>query len=394
MGVAKLELGIDMSARNVYCGLPLSPTTALNGNKTIMRTTTGWTIIQRNSGGVDYVEVRNNANVTVITLYESSGPTKAGTYATPDDFGTICEMDTTATAYDYLTRDVSVKIYAITEDKEVIEAFSKEEVEALFGTVSGVVPVTRGGTGATDAANARTNLGITPANIGAAPSSHNHAASAINSGTLSTDRLPTVPITKGGTGATTAANARTNLGITPANIGAAASSHNHAASAINSGTLSSDRLPTVPISKGGTGQTSVAAARNAFGLGNTSGAVPVANGGTGATTAANARTNLGVKLTQLYSGTFKSGSMTFSLNYDFFIIYGKAGGTYHEMAVVPKAAIGTSEGYVLFSDNDAWFGFTLKYSGTTVTLKFQKNADYVGNTLTVGQIEKVYGVNG
>lgn len=47
-----------------------------------------------------------------------------------------------------------------------------------------------------------------------ASSSHNHAASNITSGTLSSDRLPTVPITKGGTGATTAAAALTNLGLT------------------------------------------------------------------------------------------------------------------------------------------------------------------------------------
>lgn len=47
-----------------------------------------------------------------------------------------------------------------------------------------------------------------------ANTSHNHAASNITSGTLSSDRLPTVPITKGGTGATTAAAALTNLGIT------------------------------------------------------------------------------------------------------------------------------------------------------------------------------------
>ena len=45
------------------------------------------------------------------------------------------------------------------------------------------------------------------------PTAHNHAAGDINSGTFSSDRLPTVPLTKGGTGATTAANARTNLGI-------------------------------------------------------------------------------------------------------------------------------------------------------------------------------------
>lgn len=49
---------------------------------------------------------------------------------------------------------------------------------------------------------------------GKAASSHNHAASNITSGTLSSDRLPTVPVAKGGTGATTAAAALTNLGIT------------------------------------------------------------------------------------------------------------------------------------------------------------------------------------
>ena len=48
--------------------------------------------------------------------------------------------------------------------------------------------------------------------IGAAESSHNHDTSNITSGTLSSDRLPTVPITKGGTDATTAADAIVNLG--------------------------------------------------------------------------------------------------------------------------------------------------------------------------------------
>ena len=57
------------------------------------------------------------------------------------------------------------------------------------------------------------NVNITPANIGAAAASHNHAASNITSGTLSIDRLPTITVAKGGTGATTAAAARTNLGV-------------------------------------------------------------------------------------------------------------------------------------------------------------------------------------
>ena len=81
-------------------------------------------------------------------------------------------------------------------------------------------------------------------------------------------------------------NGSGNLSMTLAQIGAAPVTHNHDASAINIGTLA--------VARGGTGHTSLQAARNAMGLGNTTGAVPVANGGTGATTAAVARTNLSI----------------------------------------------------------------------------------------------------
>lgn len=54
---------------------------------------------------------------------------------------------------------------------------------------------------------------------------HSHSADDIGSGTFSSDRLPVVPILKGGTGATSADKARENLGITPENIGAATPAH-------------------------------------------------------------------------------------------------------------------------------------------------------------------------
>ena len=53
----------------------------------------------------------------------------------------------------------------------------------------------------------------------------------------------------------------------------------------------------LPIANGGTGASTVAGARNALGLGNTTGALPIANGGTGATTASQARANLGLDST-------------------------------------------------------------------------------------------------
>lgn len=46
-----------------------------------------------------------------------------------------------------------------------------------------------------------------------AAAKHSHAASDITSGRLAVDRLPTIPLSKGGTGATSAATARTALGV-------------------------------------------------------------------------------------------------------------------------------------------------------------------------------------
>lgn len=64
---------------------------------------------------------------------------------------------------------------------------------------------------------------------------------------------------------------------------------------INAGDDGNVDLGIIPISQGGTGQTTASGVRNALGLGNTTGAVPIANGGTGASTAKQARANLEVE---------------------------------------------------------------------------------------------------
>ena len=195
---------------------------------------------------------------------------------------------------------------------------SEAHIHDLSGTsVTGVLPMAKGGTGSSDAASARTSLGITPANIGASATDHTHglaagsltgilpvskggtggttvgdalanlgAAASGHNHTLS-DLNGTLPVTKGGTGATDAATARGNLGVTLDNLGAAASGHVHV--------LTDAQITgTLPLSKGGTGATDASGARNALGLGNTTGALPISNGGTGQTTVEGARNALGL----------------------------------------------------------------------------------------------------
>ena len=66
-----------------------------------------------------------------------------------------------------------------------------------------------------------------------------------------------------------------------------------------------------PISKGGTGATTAAGARNNLGLGNTTGALPIANGGTGSSTVSGAQSALEIPRISTWVGNI--GTSTFRL---------------------------------------------------------------------------------
>jgi hypothetical protein len=95
----------------------------------------------------------------------------------------------------------------------ITDAATKSSVETLATQVAGKanashgnhVPAVETANNAKFLRNDNTWQTVTPANIGAAATTHKHAAGDITSGTL--------PITRGGTGATTAENALKNLGI-------------------------------------------------------------------------------------------------------------------------------------------------------------------------------------
>lgn len=117
-------------------------------------------------------------------------------------------------------------------------------------------------------------------------------------------------------------------------------------------------------------------------------ALGVAYGGTGATTAAAARTNLGITYTSLYNGTLSSGSTTFNYgNYKAYVIIGRPKSTSAlESITLPKGIISTTEATYQLADEANYVSFGVKYSGTTVTLTFKASS-------STGQITRVFGIN-
>ena len=122
-------------------------------------------------------------------------------------------------------------------DATSINAATPEQGAKADSAIQGIQ-----GNGTTITPNANKIVNITPSNIGAAASSHgNH-----------------VPTIQTASNKIFLRNDNTWQTITPSNIGAAASSHNHSASNITSGTL--------PISRGGTGATSASSALSNLGV--------------------------------------------------------------------------------------------------------------------------------
>lgn len=241
------------------------------------------------------------------------------------------------------------------------------------GSITGItdLAVVDGGTGASDAATARTNLGLGTIST--------QASSAVSITGGSITGITDLAVADGGTGASDAATARTNLGLT---IGTNVQAYDAGLQSISGLVTAADRmiyttaLDTYAVAtltsyaRTLLDDADAATARTTLGLGSiatqassavtiTGGSISgitdlaVADGGTGASTAANARTNLGLAIgtdvlaydanLQSFVGTFTLPTVDSTANFflktdgagtlSFSAVSGATGGTVTSVAV-------------------------------------------------------------
>ena len=282
---AQLATTAFVTASPVFTGEPTAPT-ADPGTATTQIATTEF--VTSAVGGKETAVTQaygNNSNYIATTAFvqnEKYSPIFTGVPRSTTAPAGTANSQIATTAY---------VIDTILGPSTVLGTMSQQNagsVNILGGTITGISPlgVDVGGTGASTAATARTNLGL------GSISTQNANSVSISGGTIF--NITPLAVIDGGTGANTASTARTNLGL---------------------GSISTQNANSVNIT-GGTAQLTTLITANA----NITGgqitniqALAISDGGTGATTAADARNNLSLgsmALQQSVNVDITGGSIT------------------------------------------------------------------------------------
>jgi hypothetical protein len=313
-----------------FTGVPVAPTAAYNTNTTQLASTAfvqGEKVSPTFTGVPTAPTAAYNTNTTQLATTafvqgEKVSPTFTGVPTAPTANIVVSNTQIATTRF-------------VTDWTNAMPTMSQQNANAVAITGGSIFNITDlavadGGTGASTAADARTNLQLgniavmNTSNIAFSGGTINNVA--INGGNISGLNTP-LPVASGGTGASIASDARNNIGL------GSIATQNASLVAITGGTISGLGTP-LPLASGGTGSSTAGGARtnlelasgatttvgtmavqNASSVAITGGSIAgitdlaVADGGTGASTAADARTNLGAAAaaTTIIAGTGLTG---------------------------------------------------------------------------------------
>lgn len=222
-GTAIVNVPWSNTTYSAGTGISFSGTTINNsGVRSIATGSTNGTISVNTGGTTTSVAVKGlgSAAYTASSAYDAAGAASdalasAKTYADTAVANLVDSAPDTLNTLNELAAALGDDANFSTTVTNLIGAKVAKSGDTMTGTLTAraIVP-SANNTYALGSSSVKWSNVYATAFSGSGASLTNLNASNISSGTLSSDRLPTVPVSKGGTGATTAAGALTNLGLT------------------------------------------------------------------------------------------------------------------------------------------------------------------------------------